>query len=94
MVYDRSSRSKNGLILDGIKLSQFFGKNFLHMTTQQFLLVAAAAAFNERLVEGGIAATGIFDEKSRLREMIEELLDDGQFGGERGRGLSGHTGKR
>jgi len=47
MVNDGPARAKDGLVLVRIKLGQFFGENFAHMTAKQIVLVPAAASFHE-----------------------------------------------
>ncbi|HEY2233969.1 MAG TPA: hypothetical protein VGK01_10900, partial [Candidatus Angelobacter sp.] len=72
--------AKDGLILGGVKLGEFFREYFVEMTSEEFFLVAATAAFDQRLVYSDITSLGILDEKCGIGNVIKKLLDDAEFG--------------
>ena len=67
----------DGLVLVGVKFSEFFRKDLLNMTSEQFLFVAATTTFDEGLINGNVTATSVFDKKCGVGNVIEELFDDG-----------------
>jgi hypothetical protein len=85
--------SDHRLILDGVKLCEFFWKDLLNMSPEQFLFVAATASFDQGLVDCDVAAASVFDKKCCVWNVVEELLDDGQFGGNARRHFRERTGK-
>src|SRR5689334_11793735 len=94
VIDDCAASADDGLILIGIKLRQLFWKNLLNMSPEQFLFVAATATFDKGLINGKVTAASIFDKKCRVGNVIEKLLDDGQFGGDARRNFRERTGKR
>src|SRR2546423_1899070 len=82
MIDDRSSGSDHGLVLFGVQLCQFFGKNLPYMPADQFLLVPATATFDQGLVYRDVTPAGVLHEESGFRQMIEKLLDNRQLSGD------------
>jgi len=93
VIDDCAASADDGLILRGVKPSQLFGKDLLNMTSEQFLLIAAATTFDERLIDGEVTTASVFDKKCGVGDVIEELLDDGQFRGDARRHFRECTGK-
>ncbi len=81
------------LVLVGVKFSEFFRKYLLNMTSEQFLFVAATTTFDEGLINGNVTTASVFDKKCGVGNVIEKLLDDGQFGGDARRDFRERTGK-
>ena len=77
VIDDCAAGANDRLVLVGIKFSEFFWKDLLNMTTEQFLFIAATTALNKRLIDSDVTAAGVFDKKYRVGYVIEELLDDG-----------------
>jgi hypothetical protein len=63
------------------------------MSPEQFLFVAATASFHEGLIDCDVAAASVFDKKCCVWNVVEELLDDGQFGGDARSHFRERTGK-
>jgi hypothetical protein len=94
MIDDAATGANDGLVLNGVKFGEFFGKDFLHVATQEFLFIAATATFDQGLVNGDISAARVFNEEHGVGNVIEKLLDNGQFGGNAGWNFRERTGKR
>src|SRR2546427_7721677 len=90
---DGPARASDRLILRSIEFSQFLGKDFTHMATQQLPLFLQTAAFDQRLIHDQIAPLRIFEEEGNFRDMIEQLLKDNQLGREIRRSFSQWNGK-
>src|SRR5437899_1642548 len=94
MIDNRAASADDSLVLAGVKFRQLFRKDLLNMTPEQFFFVAAPAAFDEGLIDGDVTAASVFDKKCGVRNVVEELLDDGQLGGNARRDFRERTGKR
>jgi len=94
MIDDCAACPDHRLVLVGVKFRELFWKDLLNMTSKQFFFVAAPAAFDERLIDSDVAAASVFDKKCGIRNMIEKLFDDAQFGGDARRDFRERTGKR
>jgi hypothetical protein len=77
MIDNGAPGADNSLVLIGVKLREFFGEYLLYVATEKFLLIAATTAINQGLIDSDVTATSIFDEKCGVRNVVEELLDDG-----------------
>ena len=77
VIDDCAASPDHRLILIGVNLGKLFRKNLLNMTSEQFLFVAATTTFDEGLIDGEVTAASVLDEKCRVRNVIEELFDDG-----------------
>jgi hypothetical protein len=93
MVDNCAAGAKDGLILLGVKFTEFFREDILDVTAQKFLFIAATASLDERLIHSDIAALGVLDEKCRIGNVIKELLDNRKFGGDARRDFREGTGK-
>ena len=71
--------ARHRLVLHRIKLRQFLGKNFPHVTADQLGFGLQSTALDQRLVDRQVAAQSVLDKKSRLGFVIEKLLDNGQL---------------
>lgn len=88
-----AARPDDSLILAGVKFGEFFWEDLLDMPAEQFLFIAATTTLNERLIDGDVTSASVFDKKCGVRNVIEELFDDGQFGGDARRHFRERTGK-
>lgn len=66
----------------------------MDVPAEKLLFIAATATVDERLVDGNVTATRIFDEKCGVGDVIKKLLDDRQLGGNARRDFRERTGKR
>ena len=94
MIDDCAASPDHRLILVGVNLGKLFRKDLLNMTSEQLLLVAATTTFDEGLINGDVTAASVFDKKCCVGNVIEQLLDDGQFGGDARRNFRERAGKR
>lgn len=76
MIDDSASSADDTLVLNSVKFSEFFWENFLNMTSQQFLFLAATTAFDQRLIDRDVAAASVFDKECSVWNVIEELFDN------------------
>jgi hypothetical protein len=75
VVHNWLSGAQDSLILPGIDFGEFLREDLQHITSEQLLLVCDPASLHERLVNGGVAAMKILDEKSDFRHMVENPLN-------------------
>jgi len=94
VIDDGAAGADDGLVLDSVKRGELFWKDLLHMSSEQFLFVTATTTLDQRLIDSDVTAACVFNKKGCVRNVIEQLLDDGQFGGDARRHFRERTGKR
>ncbi len=87
VINDRPACADDRLVLCSIELGQFLWKDLADVPSNKLTLLLQSTPLHERLVDRQITSPQIFDEKCGFRNVIEQLLDDGQLSRERGRSV-------
>lgn len=74
VVDDGAPGAQHGCILFGRDASEAARANVRGASPNHLRLALKAVAFHQRMVHGGVAAVGVFDEKGDVRRVIEQLL--------------------
>ena len=74
-------------VLRGITFGELCEKDLSHMASQNIPFVAETDSFHQRLINCQITAGLVLDEKGGIRQMLEQLGQGQEFGGEPRRGL-------
>jgi hypothetical protein len=82
MIDHCAAGTQNGLVLGGIEIGEFPRKDLPDLSSQELAFVLQTAAVDQGLVNCQVAPSGVFDEERRLRNVIEQLFDNGQLSGD------------
>jgi len=79
VIDDWPAGSEDFLVLFSVESAQFAGKDFADVAANKLIFVAATDAFDEGLVHREVTAFCVLNEEGRIWDVVEKLLNNGQF---------------